>query len=264
MLMAVKNQINVSLLSIKYALMREMLNKTTFISNIVFMILNNACFIVQWVVLFSIKDNIAGATLKEVLLLWALASSTFGVSRFFFKNAFELPEIITSGKLDVFLVQPKNVLLSAITTDVQTSAIGDMLYGIILLFVYGFTFERLLLFILFSICGGLIITSISIIFSSLSFWFPNSSMLADTIVSITTTVATYPGEIFKGFTKILLYTLIPVGLSNYIPHHLLINFDLLMFVELMIFTILIVIFAFQTFNRGLKRYSSTNLMNVRI
>ena len=40
MLMVVKNQIRITILSIKYALMREMLNKTTFITNIVFMILN--------------------------------------------------------------------------------------------------------------------------------------------------------------------------------------------------------------------------------
>ena len=65
MLMAVKNQLNVTLLSIKYALMREMLNKTTFLANIIFMILNNASFIIQWVVLFSIKDDIAGNTFHE-------------------------------------------------------------------------------------------------------------------------------------------------------------------------------------------------------
>ena len=45
MLMVVKNQIRVFILSIKYALMREMLNKVTFITNILFMILNNASFI---------------------------------------------------------------------------------------------------------------------------------------------------------------------------------------------------------------------------
>ena len=58
MLTVVKNQVKVTLLNIKYALMREMLNKTTFITNIVFMILNNACFIVQWIILYSIKDNV--------------------------------------------------------------------------------------------------------------------------------------------------------------------------------------------------------------
>ncbi len=47
MLMAVKNQIKVTLLTIKYAIMREMLNKFTFFSNIIFMMLNNASMIVQ-------------------------------------------------------------------------------------------------------------------------------------------------------------------------------------------------------------------------
>ena len=77
MLTEAKNQIKISVLSIKYALMREMLNKVTFISNVLFMILNNASFIVQWIILFAIKDNIAGYGIKQVLLLWGIASITF-------------------------------------------------------------------------------------------------------------------------------------------------------------------------------------------
>ena len=51
MLMEVKNQIKVVLLSTKYAIEREMLNKVTFVSNIIFMILNNSSFIIQWIIL---------------------------------------------------------------------------------------------------------------------------------------------------------------------------------------------------------------------
>lgn len=47
MLMEVKNQIKVMVLSVKYNIMKQMTNKVTFITNIVFMILNNASFIVQ-------------------------------------------------------------------------------------------------------------------------------------------------------------------------------------------------------------------------
>ena len=139
MLTEAKNQIKISVLSVKYALMREMLNKVTFISNVLFMILNNASFIVQWIILFAIKDNIAGYGIKQVLLLWGIASGTYGISHFFFKKAYSLYDTINNGKLDAFLVQPKNVLLSAITTDVETSAIGDILYGYIMLFIYGFS-----------------------------------------------------------------------------------------------------------------------------
>ena len=84
MLTEAKNQIKVMMLSVKYNIMRQMVNKVTFITNILFMILNNASFIVQWIILFSLKDEIGGYTLKEVLLLWGLAAGTFGISHILF------------------------------------------------------------------------------------------------------------------------------------------------------------------------------------
>ena len=82
MLMVVKNQLKVNFLTIKYAIMRELLNKVTFFTNVFFMILNNASFIIQWIVLFSIREEMGGYSLKQVLLLWGFASITYGVSRF--------------------------------------------------------------------------------------------------------------------------------------------------------------------------------------
>ena len=40
MLMAVKNQMRVCALAVKYNIMREMLNKVTFLTNILFMMFN--------------------------------------------------------------------------------------------------------------------------------------------------------------------------------------------------------------------------------
>lgn len=57
MLTVVKNQIKVMILSVKYNIMMQMVNKVTFITNILFMILNNASFIIQWIILFNIKRN---------------------------------------------------------------------------------------------------------------------------------------------------------------------------------------------------------------
>lgn len=47
MLTAVKNQGRVCLLSFQYNMMREMLNKVTFLTNIGFMMLNDAAFLIQ-------------------------------------------------------------------------------------------------------------------------------------------------------------------------------------------------------------------------
>lgn len=264
MLTAAKNQLKVSLLSIKYAIVREMLNKTTFITNIIFMLLNNASFIIQWVILYSLKDNVGGYTFKQVLLLWGIAAGTYGVAHFFFEKAFNLADIINNGKLDSFLVQPKNILLSVIISDVKTSALGDILYSYIMLFIYGVSIQNFLLFTLFILLGGFILVSISIILSSLSFWFQKTDIIADTGNSLMTNFATYPDGIFKGLTKILLLTIIPVGVANYLPVHIISNFSLGLTAVVLGVSLLFILIAFLIFYKGLRKYSSSNLMGARL
>ena len=260
MLTAVKNQIKISFLTVKYALMREMLNKTTFVANVFFMILNNSTFLIQWIILFSLKENVGGYTLKQVILLWGIAASTYGFSRFFFKKAFILSDTINYGKLDSYLVQPKNVLLGAITSDVETSALGDMLYGYIMLIIYGINIKSFVLFTLFTILGGITLTSFSVILSSLSFWFNRSDSITDTLNSIMTNFDTYPEGIFKGIVRVLLLTILPVGIVSYIPIQILTSFNLYKFALVVLATIIFVALAFIIFYKGLKRYSSSNLM----
>ena len=264
MLMEVKNQIKVIILSVKYNIMRQMVNKVTFITNILFMILNNASFIVQWIILFNLKDEIGGYTIKEVLLLWGLASSSYGVAHIFFQKSFEISDLIINGKLDSFLVQPKNVFLSVITSDSSISAIGDLMYGYICLLCYGFTIKNFILFTIFSITAGIIVTAFSSILGSLSFWIVKGDMLADYLNNMMINFATYPGTIFKNSIKLVLYTIIPVGIANYMPVDTIIKFNLGNFLFIIVFTILISSLAFIIFNKGLKRYSSSNLMSSRI
>ena len=264
MLTEAKNQIKVTFLNIKYAVMRKMLNKASFITNIIFMILNDSSFIIQWVILFSLKDNVGGYEFRQILVIWAMAAGSYGISRFFFYKAFSLSDIINQGKLDSYLVQPKNVLLSVITSDVDVSALGDIIYGYILMFIYGINFKNFILYTLFTICGGIIVSAISIILSSLSFWFNKSDVIADTINSMIVNFATYPDGIFKGLTKILLYTIVPVGLANYIPVKVLINFDLKLTLIILGITLIFILLSFLIFNKGLKKYSSSNLMISKI
>lgn len=264
MLTVVKNQLKVSLLSVKYALMREMLNKTTFLTNIVFMILNNASFIIQWMILYAIKDDVGGYTFKQVLLLWGFSAGTFGISRFFFKNAFSLSDTINNGKLDSYLVQPKNVLLSAITTGVEPSALGDLLYAYIMLFIYGVNFNNFVLYTFLIFVGGFMLVAIAVILGSLSFWFNKSDVVSDVGNSLMTSFATYPDGIFKGLSKILLFTLVPVGFVNYLPVKVLTDFNLGFFLVIVGVAILLITLAFIIFFTGLKRYSSSNLMMAKM
>ena len=264
MLMGVKNQIKVCLLSWKYSLMREMINKISFFSQVIFMILNNASFIVQWLVLFSIKDDVGGYTFQQIFYLWGISSLLYGVSHFFFDETYSLSNTIMNGKLDSYLVQPKNVLISVITSDVDVSALGDMTYGYILLLVSGFTIKKFLLFTFLGIVGGLTTTAIIVIWSSLAFWIVKADSLAESINTMTIHASTYPEGIFNFAAKVILFTILPVGMTVYVPVRVLTQFTWIGFLLPIIFMIIAIALAFLVFYKGLKVYSSSNLMISKI
>jgi len=261
---AVKNQFRVCLLSVKYNLMREMLNKVTFTTNICFMILNDAAFIVQWLILFRLKDDIGGYTMREILLFWGLAASTYGLAHIFFARAFSLPELIINGRLDAYLVQPKNVLLSVITSSTSTSSIGDFLYGLAVLCIFSFSIRRLLLFLLFSVTGAVLLTSYALLLGSLSFWLVRIELFGNAMVNAMVSFSTYPDGIFHGAVKFILYLIIPTGMSIYLPVHIMIRFDLSALLTVLGYTLLLSAAAVFTFYRGLRRYSSSSLMAARM
>lgn len=244
--------------------MREMLNRVTFLTNIGFMILNNATFIVQWIILFHLKEDIGGYHMSDVMLLWGLAASSYGLSRILFARAFALPGLIINGKLDAYLVQPKNVLLSVITSATNTSAIGDLLYGLLLLCIFCFSPGRLLLFLLFTLTGAVILTSFALLTGSLCFWFVRADAFGDHMVNSAISFATYPDGIFRGAARFLLYNILPVGMAVYHPVHVMVDFDFFALLKVLAYTVLLLAAAIAVFYRGLRRYTSSSLMEARL
>lgn len=264
MLMEAKHQLKVLFLTVKYNIMREMTNNVTFMTNILFMMLNNAIFIIQWFLLFHLKDNIGGYGLNDVMVLWGLAASTYGFAHIFFDRAFHISDLILDGKLDSYLVQPKNVLLGIMASGTSTPAIGDLFYGYLIICIFNFSLRNLLLFTLMTIAGGIILTAFAIILGSLSFWIVRGDIISYNMIGVLINVSTYPDGIFKGVVRLLLYTIIPAGLVFYMPVRLIINFRLQYLLIELGFTVLIAWLAFYLFYKGLKRYSSSNLMSARI
>lgn len=263
MLTVVKNQLKVIFLSVKYNIMREMTNRVSFLTNVSFMVLNNAAFILQWLLLFHLKEDIGGYSLNDIMILWGLVATTYGLSHIFFQNAYALPELIMNGKLDAYLVQPKNILLGVITSGTNPSAIGDLIYGYLVLFIFKFSPINLLLFTYFSILGTIILTAFIIIVGSISFLIVRGDMVAETLTNLLINFSTYPDTIFKEGIRLLLYLIVPVGFVVYLPLKVILSFNLLSFLAITGFTIGITLLSFFIFYQGLKRYSSSNLMIAR-
>lgn len=263
MLTVVKNELKVMMLTFKYNTMREMLNRGTFLLSTVMMILNDAAFIIQWIILFMVKDDFGGLDLHSVMLLWGLAASSFGLASLFFHNGMFLSEDIVDGKLDALLVQPKSVLLQALSSKSEASAFGDLIYGFIMLFLSGITVQKFFLFLLFTICGCIIITSFRVIVHSSAFFFGRIDLFVDNLSSLVTNFATYP-DIFKGIVRAALYTIIPIAISAYLPVRIMNEFNISIFIYIIVGTLIFALVATFIFYSGLKRYASSNLFNARI
>ena len=264
MLTAAKNQVRVCLLSIKYNIMREMVNKITFLTNVCFMVLNDASILVQWFILFRLREDVGGYTLREIMLLWGLTAASFGLSRILFARVFSLSELIISGKLDSFLVQPKNVLLSVMTSSTNISAVGDLLYGVARACACRPGVGEFLLFLLFTVTGTVVFTAFALLLGSLSFWLVRMDILQSQMTMGMISFGTYPDGIFEGISRFLLYFIIPVGMAVWLPLHVIVNFDVRTFFALIGYACLLSGAAVAVFYRGLRRYASGNLMEARL
>ena len=264
MLTAVKNQMRVCLLSIKYNMMREMVNKVTFLTNVGFMVLNNASFLVQWLILFRLRGDVGGYTFREIMLLWGLVAASFGLSRLLFARVFSLSDLIIGGKLDAYLVQPKNVLASVLTSATDVSAIGDLLYGMVLGLICSRGAGGFLLYLLFTVTGAVVFTTFALLLGSLSFWFVRMDLLQSQLVMGIVSFGTYPDGIFKGVSRFLLYVIIPVGMAVWHPVHVMTDFDAGMLLTVLGYVCALTVASVIVFYRGLRRYASGNLMEARL
>lgn len=263
MLTAVKGNLKIMFLSIKYNLMKCMENNVAFATSVIMMIFNNATFIVQWLTIFAFKETIGGYTLNDVMLFWAISSGAYGLTHILFNGLNRLPEYIEEGKLDAFLTMPKNPLCYVATSSTEPSAFGDLLYGYLALIIFNFSLKNILLYTILIIFGSLIYASTICIFNTLTFIFYRSSYLTDAVKEALLNSSLYPDVIFNRAIKIVFFTIIPSGFACWIPVHLLMEFELSKLIILILVTIVTISLAFILFHKGLKHYSSSNLMGSR-
>lgn len=108
--------------------------------------------------------------------------------------------------------------------------------------------------------GALIMTDFALLMGSLTFWFVRAEMLGSNIVASAITFATYPDGIFHGVSRFLLYNIIPVGMAIYHPVHIMIAFNVRKLLAVLGYLVFLSAAAVFVFYRGLRRYSSSSLM----
>jgi len=240
--------------------------RTSFLMQAFGMVLNNAAFIFFWWIAFEkVGGAIGGYDFDDVMFIWALASSSFGLAMVVFGNTRDLTRLIMTGELDTFLLQPRPVLINIIAARTSVSAWGDFLYGIVLLALTQDNTPGL--WGMFSLCvvtGALFDVAIQVIAGTLTFYMGNAGLIQQMALEFSINFSIYPETIFHGIVRVFIHTLIPAAFIVHIPLALVRSFDFRTFMILLVMTAAYCSFAFWFFGRGLRRYESGNLIITRM
>lgn len=238
--------------------------RTSFFTQVFGMMINDSLWVSFWVLYFERFPVLNGWTRDDLLVLWAIITFSFGIAFGLFAQALRLSELITQGQLDYYLALPKNVLLQILLGQVRPSNLGDLFFGPILLALFvPMTWAKWGLFLLGGTLGAVVYLAFFIMAGSLAFFLGSSEGIASGIGNALIHFSTYPTRIFDGWTRVLLFTLIPAGFIAEIPVDLVRSFEFRDLALLIVAAIGFSMLAVVVFNRGLARYESGNLMSLR-
>ena len=263
--MGVKKNLQLIFSYFKLNIKKEWKYKPSFFMQIVMMILNDLFFIIQWYVIFQLVDNIGGYGFNQIMLVWAVSAGGFGIARSFFGGAWNIKDIIYDGKLDVYLTQPKNILINVCCSATEVSAIGDMIYAFVVLFIIGAPWFWFLLMVPTMILSGLVYVSVYVVYVSFCFYIKKGEAIAKSVEGTMLKAGNYPPAIYNFVVKGLLFTLIPTFFYTFVPvQYFFLTPNIWWIIGFVAVAVLWVLLAFVSFKLGLKKYNSGNLMGGRL
>jgi len=248
---------------VKVALSTAMEYRFNFITQVVGMMLNDAVWLIFWLIFFAKFNTIGSWNFDDMIMLYAIITISYGLGGFLFGNRNAFASMIAEGKLDFYMVLPKNIFYHLLISRSSFMALGDVCFGLLLCFLV-LSVSKIPLFIILCLLSMLIFISYAAIMNSLAFWFGNTQETSKYLTMGVLSLSSYPYSIFRGFSKFLLLTVLPAGFVSGLPVQILKEFNSSIFLSIVLVCILLIISSVVIFYLGLKRYESGNNLSVRM
>jgi ABC-2 type transport system permease protein len=258
------NYLRLAIAYIRLNLNAHLEYRGAFLSQLIAMLLNNLMWVAFWVLFFTRFPVLRGWTVQDVVTLWAIAAAGFGLAHAIYGNALQLATLITQGQLDAWMLYPRVLLPHLLLGRMNATSWGDLLfgYGVYLGFVHP-DWIHLIWFIGLTTAVAALFVGFSVLTGSLSFYLGNASALSEQWRFAMLTFSLYPGTLFEGGIKLLLYTLIPAGFVTYLPIEALRSLSWVHAVWTIVGSLAVLGIGITVFYHGLRRYESGNLMEMR-
>jgi ABC-2 type transport system permease protein len=229
------------------------------------MVLNNAAFAAFWAVLIGRTGSVGGYGFSDVMFIWALVSSSFGLAHVLAGNVRSIGRIVMEGGLDVYLLQPKDAFVNLLASRTIVSAWGDLAYGfIVLALLPGTDLGRVLLFCALMVPGAVIFAATFAAAESLTFFLGNAQAVSSALAEFMLSFSLYPEGVFGKNLRWLFYSIIPSGFVAFVPLRIYRALDWAVVPALWAIAALYAVLSKALFNAGLQHYESGNRMDARV
>jgi ABC-2 type transport system permease protein len=259
-------KIRLAALYMRFNLSAALEYRASFVSAAVGMFVSNATFLFfWWVVLNQTGGTIGGYDFRDIAFIWGVGSSAFGIMNVVFGNLTRINDMVITGALDTYLLQPRSALLNLLMSRTDFTAWGDLIYGFALMSVTGQGLGGWMGFLLGVTTGGIVLASEIVILQSSVFFLGNASFLANMSLNLSINFCTYPEGIFPRALKFLLYWLIPAQFIVHVPLRIARGSGAAFWLPAQLFAAaFFAALAVWLFHRGLRRYESGNLIVTRL
>ncbi|MBI4087130.1 ABC-2 family transporter protein [Candidatus Kaiserbacteria bacterium] len=258
------NELYFALYAIKKNVQSNAELRTSFIANIIGMMINNTSFLIIWIFFIRSVGIINGWTAADILGLQGFSALCFGIVFSAGGGIRHTAEYVSSGSFDRFLLSPKNLLLRLATSSFGVSAVGDMLFGVACLAIYATLlhttpYQVAFICVLVILSTMVFLAAVVTVYSA-SFLFVDSNTVVDGLFELFLTPALFHGGAFRGGMRFIFTFVIPSLLIGTLPVEAVRNASLekLLLITLLSFAWLLI--SFKLFYAGVRKYESSNFM----
>lgn len=234
-----------------------------FISEALAMFLNDGSWVVFWIFFFRKFPVLNGWNILDVLTIWAVTTAGFGIAHSIMGNGWQLASIVLDGQLDLWMLYPRAVLPHLLLGRTMATAWGDAAFGYaVYLALVRPDAAHFAMFVVLSLIVAAGFVGFSVLSASLAFYVGNAVVLCEQWRFALVTFSSYPGTLFTGFAKVLLFTAIPAAFVSYVPVEALRLLSLWHVAAAAAGVGAILIAGAAAFYFGLRRYESGNLISM--
>ncbi|HEX6685412.1 MAG TPA: ABC-2 family transporter protein [Candidatus Limnocylindrales bacterium] len=165
-------------------------------------------------VIFSRVPTLAGFAIKETLILFGLALTSFSLADLIVGNIEKIRIYVRMGSLDTVMIRPLSVLAQLLCADVGFRRAGRIVYAAAVLVVatgyagIDWTPERVAMVVIAPIAGAAFFCGFFVATSTVAFWWIESGEIANSLTYGGRDFTSYPITVYSGwFRKIFAFGL---------------------------------------------------------